>query len=117
VATTAQRAASAIGAVSGLAGIGLLVAPEEIAAALGLADPRGLREIALADLVLVPGLLAGRPRWPWLAGRAALNVAIAGWLLAAPPAPDARRLVPAGALLLVTVGDARLLGTLRAARA
>ena len=42
-----------------------------------------MRLLGAADLVLVPGLLAGRPRWPWMAARAALNLAQAGWLAGA----------------------------------
>ena len=30
--------------------------------------------------MLVPGLLAGRPRWPWMVARAAFDVPVAAWL-------------------------------------
>jgi hypothetical protein len=35
-----------------------------------------VRAIGLADLVAGYGLLRRRPGWPWMAGRAALNVAM-----------------------------------------
>ena len=40
-----------------------------------------MRLIGAADLVLVPGLLRGEPRWPWMIGRAALNLAMAAYFL------------------------------------
>ena len=57
--------------------------------------------------MLVPGLLRGEPRWPWMIGRAALNLAQAAYLLGAaersssPGAPKAG----AAALALLTIAD------------
>ena len=56
--------------------------------------------------MLVPGLLRGEPRWPWMVGRAALNLAMAAYLMGA--ATQSRR--PHGerrrrALLGLTVVD------------
>ena len=39
-----------------------------------------MRAIGVSDLLLVPGLLRGEPRWPWMIGRAALNVMVAAYL-------------------------------------
>ena len=43
----------------------------------GLRDARTARLVGLVDVALSPGLLAGSPRWPWLAARTAANVATA----------------------------------------
>lgn len=59
----------------------LVFVPHVIAQALSLRHLLLVRIIGLADLALVPGLIAGRPRWPWMASRAVLNVAIAIYLL------------------------------------
>jgi hypothetical protein len=39
-----------------------------------------MRAVGLADLALVPGLVRGKPRWPWMAGRGALNLLIAAYI-------------------------------------
>jgi hypothetical protein len=72
---------TAVGCVTLAAGVALVAAPGRVGAAFGL-DGRDaeLRAVGAADLVLVPGLLAGRPRWPWMAGRAALNLAQAAYI-------------------------------------
>ena len=38
-----------------------------------------MRLIGASDLVLVPGLLFGRPQWPFMVGRAALNLGVAAY--------------------------------------
>jgi hypothetical protein len=79
----------------------------------GLDDPRTARAVGAADLALVPGLLAGRPRWPWAAARAGLNLVqtvvvlrrgrgLAAWTTAA-------------SLVALAVLDGRAAATLRAA--
>ena len=76
-----ERTPVFVGAVTTVAGLSLLIAPGPAARFLGLrGQDNSLRLIGLSDLVLVPGLFAGRPRWPWMIGRAALNVAIAAYL-------------------------------------
>jgi hypothetical protein len=56
------------------AGTALVAAPGRVSGPLGLAGQDvALRAIGLSDLVFVPGLLRGNPRWPWMAGRAVLN--------------------------------------------
>ncbi len=60
------------------AGAALLVAPCPVAAAMRLGDrPALARTIGIMDLALVPGLLRGRPRWPWMLARAAFNLPVA----------------------------------------
>ena len=111
----AQRTATTIGVVTTVIGGVLLWAPDGVARALGTSRPGQLRIIGLADLALVPGLIAGRPRWPWVAARAALNVAIAAYLVddaRSTRDPRPRRI----ALLLtaITVGDCATARRLRA---
>jgi len=75
---------------------------------IGLVNPRSASVIGVLDLVLAPGLLAGRPRWPWLSARAVMNVAMAVYTLRQPPG-DHRQIVRARgfavALLLATIAD------------
>jgi len=76
--SAAERATDAAGVVTVAIGAALALWPARTAAALGLGSRRGqARAIGLADLALGPGLLLGRPRWPWMAARAALNLVIA----------------------------------------
>lgn len=77
----AQRAAVTVGAATLLIGGGLLVAPGRFGPLVGLSRPLSTRVVGALDLALVPGLLAGTPRWPWLTARAALNVATAAYTL------------------------------------
>ena len=77
----ARRAATTVGLVTFPIGGALVFAPQVVARALSLRQLLPLRIIGVADLALVPGLIAGRPRWPWMASRAVLNVAIAAYLL------------------------------------
>jgi hypothetical protein len=74
-----------------------------------------MRAIGIADLALVPGLLTGRPRWPWVAARAGLNLTIAAFLVASRPCGQTPRpLAAAAALIAVTMRDMRVAATLRA---
>lgn len=60
-------------------GAALTVAPRPVGMAGGLGDrPVLARVIGLMDLALVPGLLRGRPRWPWMVARAVSNLPVAG---------------------------------------
>ncbi len=103
-----ERMPAFVGWVTLAAGAGLLAAPGAVAGQLGLeGDERALRAIGLSDLVLVPGLLAGRERWPWMVGRAALNLGVAAYLHGVAErsaSPDALR---AGAAVMagLTVAD------------
>ena len=76
-----ERMPRFVGGVTLVAGAALVAAPGRVTAPLGLGGQEpAMRAIGLSDLVLVPGLLAGRPRWPWMVGRAALNLAVAAYL-------------------------------------
>lgn len=77
----ARRTAATVGLATSAIGGALVWAPDTVVRALRLRHPQPVRIIGLADLVLVPGLIAGRPRWPWMAARAGLNVVIAAYLL------------------------------------
>lgn len=71
-----ERLADVVGVVTLGMGVGLTTAPEKVGGALGL-DRGFARSIGIIDLVLAPGLLLGRPRWPWMAARAGLNLVLA----------------------------------------
>ena len=75
------------------AGAALVAAPGLTARPLGLDESShaALRAIGAADLALVPGLLRGNPKWPWMTARAALNLAQAASMLALAPGPRRRR--------------------------
>lgn len=73
-----SRVPQFVGVVTLGAGVALLAAPRPVARAAHLGDrPTLARVIGVMDLVLVPGLLRGRPRWPWMLARAAFNVPVA----------------------------------------
>jgi hypothetical protein len=75
-----------VGCVTLAAGASLVVSPRLLTGRLGLdGQDAAVRALGAADLVLVPGLLLGRPRWPWMIGRAALNLAQAAYLRGVAP--------------------------------
>jgi hypothetical protein len=95
-----------VGWITLAAGAALLAAPGRTAAALGLeGQDTALRLLGAADLALVPGLLADRPRW--MIARAGLNLAQAAYLLGVAPQSSQPDRVKAGAaaLLGLTVVD------------
>ncbi|HYI20902.1 MAG TPA: hypothetical protein VD836_19455 [Solirubrobacteraceae bacterium] len=97
-----------VGVVTLAAGAALAVSPRLLTGPLGLeGQDLAVRALGAADLVLVPGLLRGRPRWPWMFGRAALNVAQAAYLHGVAPQSSSPQLANGGAGLLVglTVAD------------
>ena len=91
-----------VGAVTLVAGAVLVAVPGRVSRSLGLdgQDP-ALRLVGASDLVLVPGLLRGRPRWPWMIGRAALNLAQAAYLRSVAPGSSSPELLTGGARVLV----------------
>jgi hypothetical protein len=92
-----------------VAGTALLVTPARLGPVIGLAGARDAQLVGVLDLALVPGLLLGRPRWPWLAARAVSNVATAGFVLWRASDDRSRRnaRVFSAALTLATVTDVR----------
>ena len=60
-----------VGCVTLAAGLLLIAGPGRLSGLLGLEGQEpALRVIGASDLVLVPGLLRGRPRGPWMIRRA-----------------------------------------------
>jgi hypothetical protein len=93
------------GCVTLVAGAALVAAPGRAAELLGIeGQTTAVRAIGVSDLVLVPGLLGGSPRWPWMVGRAALNLAQAAYLHAAAPRSSPARALT-GVLAGLTVVD------------
>ena len=102
----ADRAAQVIGWGSAAIGATLLVAPEAANRLLQIEGKRTMQLIALADLALAPGLIAGRSRRRWVIARGALNLAIAALLVQRGHAAGTRRPFTAAVVLgAVTVGD------------
>ena len=104
-----ERMPLVAGWVTLVAGTGLVLDPGRAARALGLeGQDTALRAVGAADLVLVPGLLRGSPRWPWMVGRAALNIGQAAYLLGVARQSSSPELVngAAGVLLCLTAIDA-----------
>lgn len=108
-ADTALQAARTAGLVTAPTGVALLAAPR-LAGIAGLTPAAG-RAIGAIDLTLAVGLLAGRPRWPWAAARAAANLPTAT-AFARTGTPLGRTI--AGGLLVLTGVDAVAARALRA---
>jgi hypothetical protein len=116
MAVNGERVAQGVGVVTLAVGTVLAIAPVTASRRLRLGDHRaGVRAVGLADLALVPGLLCGRPRWPWMAARAALNLLIAAYTawLAQREGSVASRIATI-ALVGLTVPDTKLALRLRA---
>ena len=85
-------------------GAALVAAPRSITGPLGLEGQDGaVRAIGVSDLVLVPGLLRGSPRWPWMLARAALNLGDAAYLRRVAPRSSSPALLRAGAGVMVAL--------------
>ena len=113
----AERAATIAGVVTIGFGVALTVAPSRSALGLGLGDhPRLARVIGLADLGLGLGLLASRPRWPWMAARAIFNLALASHYQVESRQADVlgRARIGAVAMTALTLVDGGLAAALRA---
>ena len=80
-AAAVERLPLITGGVTLATGVALAVAPRLVTGPFGLdGQEAAVRAIGASDLLLVPGLLAGRPRWPWMVARAAFDVPVAAWL-------------------------------------
>ncbi|HEY2203847.1 MAG TPA: hypothetical protein VGH99_05140 [Pseudonocardia sp.] len=78
MALSVARVPRLVAAVTLVGGVGLTVAPRRAAAVMGIGDqPDAARAIGVMDLALVPGLLRGRPVWPWMVARALFNLPVA----------------------------------------
>ena len=108
----AERAAVRVGVITTVIGGALTAAPARVGPLMGLTSPQTARVVGLADLALVPGLLRGRPRWPWLAARAGLNLAIGGYAVVT-PRRNRRAFVAVAALAAATLSDLVALSALR----
>jgi hypothetical protein len=99
---TVERLPVFVGCVTLAAGTALALAPARVTGPLGLdRQDTAVRAIGLSDLVLVPGLLRGSPRWPWMVGRAALNLALVAYLHGVAPHSSSPAVLKGGAGLLV----------------
>jgi hypothetical protein len=79
--TSAQALATTAGVFTTIAGGALLSAPSGLGPLIGLTSRRDAQLVGILDLALAPGLMFGRPQWPWLAARAVSNVATAVFTL------------------------------------
>jgi deazaflavin-dependent oxidoreductase (nitroreductase family) len=107
---TALQRSRQVGFGSLVIGASLLYRPKPLARLADL-DVREARLVAVADLAVVPGLVFGRPRRPWMLARAAVNLGIVGLLLRRRRSSRAR--VAAAALGAATVADLQMAGALR----
>lgn len=88
------RTPTIVGGITLAAGALLVAAPRLVTSSYGLeGEETAVRLVGLADLALVPGLLAGRPRWPWMIARAAVNLAQGAYLRAVADRSSSPRLV------------------------
>ena len=106
----AETTATAVGLLTLVIGAFLGAAPGVSQRFLELRDDgptqTGLRVVGVVDLVVAIGLLVGRPRWPWVAARAAANPPTTVYLAWLARRDGARAMIPAAAVVgLATVPD------------
>ncbi|HEY1971246.1 MAG TPA: hypothetical protein VGH89_25050 [Pseudonocardia sp.] len=102
------RVPESIAVVTLALGVALTVAPGKVGPAAGLGNRKSVAlSIGLMDLALVPGLLRGQPRWPWMLGRAAFNLPVAAAFRAEAARPAGARIARPGmyAMLALTTMD------------
>ncbi|HEY2223196.1 hypothetical protein [Actinomycetospora sp.] len=113
----AVTAATGVGLITLGLGAALAVAPRAAGGTLGVPGDAdvGLRVVGIVDLAIAVGLLAARPRWPWLLARAAANPPTAAYLAALGRRHRATRLYPVAAFIAaVTAADLHACLVLRA---
>lgn len=100
-----EQVPKAVGVITLVAGAALLAAPQTYTKPVGLeGQDLAIRAVGLADLVLVPGLLRGRPRWPWMVGRAALSIGQAAYCGGVASQAKSPAAVRGSAAMLVALG-------------
>lgn len=113
--TSAQRLSMTVGVVTSIAGGGLLLAPNRAGPFIGLTAKRDAQLIGTLDLALSPGLIFGRPQWPWLSARVVSNLATAAFVLQRSegdiPLRNARTF--SAIMVVATIFDSLTLRTLR----
>jgi deazaflavin-dependent oxidoreductase (nitroreductase family) len=107
---TALQRSRQVGIGSLAIGAALLLWPERLGRLAGL-DSRETRLAAIGDIAVGPGLVWGRPRWPWMVARGGVNLGIVGLLLRH-RSPRAR--IGAIAQGLLTVADLQVAAALAA---
>jgi hypothetical protein len=109
------RAAVVVGVGSAVIGGALVAQPARFGPVLGLVGDADARLVGALDLAVAPGMLWGRPRWPWAVVRAAASVAMAGFCLSRGhgTAQWSRTRTAAAGLLGLGVGDLALARGLR----
>jgi deazaflavin-dependent oxidoreductase (nitroreductase family) len=105
----ALRKSRQVGIGSLAIGSALLLWPERLGRLADL-GAREARLVALGDLAVVPGLVWGRPRRPWMLARGGVNLGIATLLLRR---RSRRARVGAAALGLLTAADLQVAAALR----
>jgi hypothetical protein len=107
-----HQAATFVGVFTAVAGAALLLLPDRVGPLTGVTDRTDARILGVADLALAPGLIAGRPRWPWMAARAVTNLGMAAFALRRGTLPKRARLFSAF-LCVATAADTRAVLALR----
>lgn len=102
-----HRTATQVGLITAVAGALLLAAPGPVGRRSWIEDPAQARILGAVDAVIAAGLLAGRPRAPWMAARVVANLGTAALFgrIARSGPPTIGPALVAGALLGVSVID------------
>lgn len=110
-----QRLSAIAGVFTAIAGSALLIAPHRLGPVIGLTAKRDVLPVGCLDLALSPGLVFGRPQWPWLAARAMSNVATSVLVLQRARDATTRRnaRIFSAALAVATITDVRAARALR----
>ena len=111
---SAERLSTTVGVVTVFAGCALVGAPNHTGPLIGLSVKRDAQLVGVLDLALSPGLILGRPRWPWMAARAACDLLTAAFALQRAGCGASRRNARAFSAFLVvaTLADLRALRAL-----